>query len=139
MNTDIKKDEKSIDYSYQSYRDYSNNLRVWFMAFGFGLPTFVLANDDLLNYLRETQYLSMLFLFLGIGIFSQVSLTMLNKKINWFCYKFLQDDEFLSQNKSKFDFYSKLSNKFWIDIWLDRITVISYLASLVIVIKGLNL
>lgn len=36
MDPSNKFEKKSMDYSYQSYTDYSSNLRVWFMAFGFG-------------------------------------------------------------------------------------------------------
>ncbi len=132
-------DDKSIDYSYQSYRDYSNNLRVWYMAFGFGLPTFILADSELLKFLRESGSLATLIWLIGVGVVSQVLLTILNKRINWYCYKFQSDHEYCEKNPHKFKFYSELSNHFWIDTTLDFITLGCFGYSLWIFLSGLKL
>jgi hypothetical protein len=108
---------------YQAYRDYASHLRSWFVGYGVGLAVYILGDDQLNQKLGGTSLLSWMLLMVVLGIAVQIYLSLMNKKINWYCYRDATDESFRLRNWREVSKSYDLIDNFSIDRWCDRLTL----------------
>lgn len=126
--------EKEIDRLFQSYRDYSSNLRAWFVGYGIGLTVYILGNRSIHEAIGSRFWLAALLFVVVIGIASQIRLSLTNKRINWYCYKAQSDKIFREANKSMVEKSEKLIDEFSIDRRHDGVTIFCFSITTLIVL-----
>jgi len=123
MGTKHKKDDESID-SYNSYFEYNKILRTWFVAFGIGGPALILVNDNIAAKLAAQGELKIVAILFLIGAISQVLGAFINKIANWYVY--ISYAESTNPSTFIFKFSNWLIEQFWIDIFLDIVTILCF-------------
>ncbi len=113
---------------FDSYAEYNRILRSWFVAFGAGgLALFLLQSPVRAALLASGQTRTVALLFLT-GVTAQIVVAFLNKYANWYCYFGEDNPAFL--NSPLYRFWSRIASQFWIDIILDVLTVVCFLAAI---------
>ena len=105
---------------YKAYEEYAKSLRTWFVAFGIGVPVFLLSNNEVWKALAETgrlPFITLLFLF---GLTIQVVGAIINKYGNWQLFYEVH------RGKDPNDVRS-MAVQFARQIWIERRTVSSAL------------
>jgi hypothetical protein len=120
---------------YGNYQEYNKLLRTWFVAFGIGLPALLYSRPDILERLGESQRLLIIWALL-IGSVIQVVVAFMNKYCSWHDWDFLnrQSKNPALRRSSLEGCYHWLSNQIWIDKWADRVSAVSFLYSLIVVV-----
>src|SRR5262245_52403827 len=110
---------------YKAYEEYAKTLRTWFVAFGIGVPVFLLSNTEVWKTLANTgrlQPISLLFLF---GLAVQVVGAIINKYGNWQLFSEVH------QGKDPND-VSNLAACFARQIWIDGVFDVMTLLAFII-------
>ena len=113
---------------FESYAEYNRILRSWFVAFGVGgLALFLVQSPAREALLASGQTRTVVILFLS-GVTAQIVVAFLNKYANWYCYYGEDNPAFL--RSPLYRFWSRIASQFWIDIILDILTVVCFLAAI---------
>jgi hypothetical protein len=113
---------------FDSYAEYNRILRSWFVAFGVGgLALFLLQSPVRETLLASGQTRTVVLLFLT-GVTAQIVVAFLNKYANWYCYYGEDNPAFLQT--ALYRFWARIASQFWIDIILDVLTVVCFLAAI---------
>ncbi len=131
--SDDGRDRMAEEY-FHIYADYAKTARAWLVGFGIGGPVLFLTQSDVSEELTNSKlgfWITLLFL---IGIATQVGITLLNKWNNWFSYRdYLKNPEERDATpwaKRR----ERLSDRFWIDVVADIISVGAFLVATVMLL-----
>ena len=107
-----------------AYLEYNKILRTWFVAFGVGGPALFLVNEKVAQRLAERLQLELVATLFLLGVTAQVVGALVNKTANWYVYRSAWGDE--ESKKLHLRFANWLIEQFWLDIFLDVITAVSF-------------
>ncbi len=118
-----KREEDPAD-SFKTYFEYNKVLRTWFVAFGVGGPALFLVNEKIAERLAKFGLLRDVAALFLVGAAAQIIGALLNKITNWYSYIAAYEPHFKGTRRHKFaEWYT---HAFWIDIWIDVITIVSF-------------
>ncbi len=109
---------------FEAYLEYNRVLRTWFVAFGVGGPALFLINSEIANRLAASGQLRLVVALFLIGAIFQVLGGLLNKIVNWYVYVGTVDKKMNGSRRQRFAEW--VMSQFWIDIWIDLITTVSF-------------
>lgn len=106
--------------SFQTYLEYNQVLRTWFVAFGVGGPVLFLINKDIATRLAAAHELKCIVELFLIGVSAQVFGALLNKFSNLYLYGAAIDKKMITSLFVRFARW--WVDQFWIDLVFDVIT-----------------
>lgn len=108
---------------FELYKQYSGNLRNWFVVYGVGGAVLFINNAELFNSCSTCQKVRVASAFLT-GVFVQILVAFLNKYINLHLANFpLGEGGESSANDKKKSLAERLSYCFWIDKLADFLSI----------------
>ena len=122
------------DHFDKAYAEYNKVLRTWFVAFGVGVPGALLLSPDTKTILStaESGNLAIVLLLTGSGV--QIFSAFLNKYIAWCNDLILYRKHFPGDTDRPIGSFvtglASLTERIWIDILVDVVTIVFYLTSL---------
>lgn len=118
------KREEDPDDSFKTYFEYNKVLRTWFVAFGVGGPALFLVNEKVAERLAQFGLLRHVATLFLIGAAAQIVGALLNKITNWYSYIAAYEPDFKGTRRHKFSEW--YTHAFWIDIWIDVISIVCF-------------
>jgi hypothetical protein len=130
--------EDSIGY-FTAYSEYNRILRMWLVGFGIGGILTLISNEKIHQFLDKHELITSANYF-AAGISFQVLIVLVNKVHLW-CNYYAKEKGSKSKTIKKelqwfFDEMNLISEKFWIDILFDIVTILFYIFALLIVLSG---
>lgn len=122
------------DEFYDAYVHHSNQLRVWFVAYGIGGPVLIVTNVELWRTLAPTWPGKIAVVLFLLGVVSQILLTMTNKTLMWIIYFGKSHPKV--QNRWWYKFSDRLSEVFWLDLVVDFLSIVFMITATVLVFIG---
>lgn len=124
MESKLKSDPNG---SFKVYAEYNSALRNWLIGYGIGLPAVILSNQNIFQIIDHKSEFKVLMSFLIVGVLSQIISAIINKITNWLVYRVAEDiskkDIFIYKHGVK------LSERFYIDIFLDLVSIFTYMGA----------
>lgn len=115
---------------FEQYWRHASVLRNWFVLFGIGCCVLLInGNPDVFEKISSKNR-GLLVVLLLSGISSQIVLALINKWTQWVIYRGEDDDKFSEKKISKSA--RSISEKFWIDVICDIISVLCFGISIAI-------
>ena len=129
MGNETKNEPKEF---FEQYWRYCSAMRNWLVAFGIGLCVVVIS--DRASFAASMTSCTKRIVIIGacVGLIVQIALVFLNKIIHWYMYWGIEHEGF--RNTVRYCWSDKISDKFWIDIMADVITVVLYSCSGIILL-----
>ena len=118
---------------YKSYGKFSSAVRNWLIAYGVAGPALLLAEENMLTRINESNCaVAIGILFLG-GVLFQVLKSLLYKATSWYAMDYKYIPEARATKKMKYSLW--INNNMWIDMLIDLITILMFIAATVVVLN----
>ncbi len=109
---------------FNNYSEYNRMLRLWFVAFGFGVPATLLVNEKIAEKLASQHELHNVAILFVIGATAQVFVALLNKFSSWSSYFGEMSKKYTKTRRYRFTRW--LNEQFWIDVTLDLVSMAAF-------------
>jgi hypothetical protein len=119
--------------SFIAYAEYSKTLRTWLVTYGIGGPILFISQEKIAIRLAASPYKSLIIYLFLIGVAAQISISLMNKWINWFAYN-MDLNPPMSPNKVQ-AIVIWLANQFWIDMLSDIVSVIAFVVATALILQ----
>ena len=113
-----KKEESGY---YEPYADYHRNLRLWFLAYGIGMPVFLTQVPDAIAALKKASALREVMTLFLAGVIVQVFIALLYKTAMWYLY--MEELGDLSGRSKRVRISTFLSEAYWLEAMFDAVTL----------------
>jgi hypothetical protein len=107
-----------------AYFDGLKELRHWFLAYGVGGPLLLISNKDIYSDIAASGEAPGIVILFAIGVAAQIAITFINKWNNWILYWYF--DETKARQGAGVRFCNWLSEKFWIDVACDLVSLVMF-------------
>ena len=106
---------------YEPYADYHRNLRLWFLAYGIGMPVFRTQVPDAIAALKTAHALREVMALFLFGVIVQILIALLYKTAMWYLY--MEELGDLTKNSKRVRISAWLSEAYWLEALFDVITL----------------
>ena len=124
MSEDQGQNTETPEELFEQYWRYATHLRTWFIAFGVGALVLLTRSDVVVSKMPDASKRCVVVL-LGIGLFLQVLLALVNKLVHYWAYRHCV----VYHPKWYHEAAKRVSSWFLIDLVVDVATLGVYVAS----------
>jgi hypothetical protein len=116
--------QKTESGYYEPYADYHRNLRLWFLAYGIGMPVFLTQVPEAISALKTSGALRMVMALFLAGVIVQVFTALLYKTAMWYLY--VEELGDISGRSKRVRVSNWLSEAYWLEALFDATTLLCF-------------
>jgi len=123
--------KEQADGYFQSYKQFSNMLRSWLIAYGIGAPILILSQDHIWDALKDSVLVKVAGVLFLLGVLLQIVFTAFFKWAMWVVWMATDDEN--RRNTRSFKIADWASEKYFIDFVTDIGAILLFAVATIIV------